>query len=50
MDKMVQIEIIAIVGILAGVALYVGQNEIATAGVGGLIGFLSHNAITEESA
>lgn len=45
MDKLVQMEIIAVVAILSGIALYMGQNEIATAGVGGLIGFLSNNLI-----
>lgn len=45
MDKSVQIEIIAVIAILSGIALYIGQNEIATAGVGGLIGFLSNNII-----
>lgn len=47
MDKTVQIEIIAIVGILSGIALINGQTELATAGIGGLIGFLSNQAITE---
>ncbi len=47
MDKTVQIEIIAIVGILSGVALYLGQNEIATAGVGGLIGFLANDKLVK---
>lgn len=45
MDKTVQIAIIAAVAVLSGMALYSGQNEIATAGVGGLIGFLSNNII-----
>ena len=45
MDKTVQMEIIGIVGILSAIALWQGQTELATAGVGGLIGFLSNNLI-----
>lgn len=45
MDKTVQIEIIAIVGVLSAIALYMGQTELATAGIGGLIGFLSNNIV-----
>ena len=45
MDKLVQMEIIAVVAILSGIALYMGQTEMASTGIGGLIGFLSNNLI-----
>jgi hypothetical protein len=45
MDVKVQIEIVAIVGIISAVALLKGQAELATAGVGGLIGFLGANQL-----
>lgn len=41
MDKQIIMEVVAVVGILTGVALYMGQTELASAGVGGLVGFLS---------
>lgn len=41
MDKTVQMEVIAIVGVLSAMALYVGQTEMASLGIGGLVGFLS---------
>lgn len=47
MDKTVQIEIIMIVGILSGIALFKGQYEIASLGIGGLIGFISNNQLQE---
>jgi len=48
MDK--ELAIIIIVGILSGLALYMGQNEMATAGIGGLIGYLSKNVLITNSA
>lgn len=45
MDKDVQMEIIGIVGVLSGVALYVGQYDLAQIGIAGLIGFLGGQAI-----
>lgn len=48
MDRTVQMECILIVGIIAGVALYMGQNEIASACVGGLVGFLSAERLITE--
>jgi hypothetical protein len=38
--------IIIIVGILSGMALYLGQNDMAIAGIGGLIGFLGKEAVS----
>jgi len=49
MDIKVQIEVIAIVGILSGLAMYMGLSEMATAGLGGLVGFLSANQLKEAS-
>lgn len=45
MDKTVQIEIIAFVGAISAIALYMGRTEIAVAGLGGLIGFLGNEKI-----
>ena len=40
MDKTVQIEIVAVVGVLSGIALIVGNPNLAGIGVAGLLGFL----------
>jgi hypothetical protein len=44
-ESAIQMEIIAIVGILSGVALYMGQFDLAQTGIAGLIGFLGGQAI-----
>lgn len=40
METSIQMEIIAVVGILSGVALYLGQYDLAQIGLVGLIGYL----------
>lgn len=47
MENTIQMEIIAIVGILSGVALYMGQYDLAQTGIAGLIGFLGGQAIVQ---
>lgn len=47
MDVKVQIAVIVSVAILSGMAIYGGQTEMATAGLGGLVGFLSANQLKE---
>jgi hypothetical protein len=49
MEQTVQIAIVVIVGILSGVALYTGNTEMASLGMGGLVGFLSQKAISTET-
>jgi predicted membrane protein len=46
MDKTVEMEIIAVVGVLGVVALIYNQWNIVTVIASGLIGFLSHGIIT----
>ena len=41
MNKTVQMEVIAIVGVLSAIALFMGHTEMASLGIGGLVGFLS---------
>ena len=45
MDIKVQIEVVAIVGVLAAIALFKGNVSIADVVAGGLLGFLSGQAI-----
>ncbi len=45
MDTNIQMEIIAVVGILSGLALYFGQYDLAQTGIAGLIGFLGGQTI-----
>jgi hypothetical protein len=47
METTIQMEIIAVVGILSGVALYMGQFDLAQTGIAGLIGFLGGQAIIQ---
>ena len=47
MDKMVEMEIILVIGVIAVVGAYLGQFNLLTIVVSGLIGFLSHGIITE---
>jgi hypothetical protein len=47
-DKDVQMEIIGIVGILSGLALYMGQYDLAQVGIAGLIGFLGGQTLTKK--
>jgi hypothetical protein len=49
MEETTQLSIILIVGILSGVAMYIGNTEMASLGMGGLVGFLSQKAITKTS-
>jgi ABC-type uncharacterized transport system permease subunit len=49
MDKTVEMEIIAVVGILGIVALIYAQWNIVTVIVSGLIGFLSHGIIENKT-
>ena len=49
MDKTVEMEIIAVVGILGVVALVYAQWNIVTVIISGLIGFLSHGIIESKT-
>lgn len=48
MDRYILVEVIAFVGGLSALALYLGYIELATAGVGGLIGFLGNQMLSPE--
>ena len=45
-DTKVEMEIIAFVGITAVIAIWLGQTEIVTAAIGGLVGYLGANKLT----
>lgn len=47
METNIQMEIIAVVGILSGLALYLGQYDLAQTGIVGLIGFLGGQTIIQ---
>lgn len=44
-----ELVIVIIVGVLSGFALYMGNTEMASLGMGGLVGYLSQNLIPRES-
>jgi hypothetical protein len=44
-----ELSIIVIVGILSGVSLYTGNTEMASVGLGGLVGYLSHSYVGKQS-
>jgi len=47
--QVAELAIIIIVGILSGFALYMGNTEMASLGMGGLVGYLSQNLIPREA-
>lgn len=49
MEQITQLIIIIIVGALSGIAMYLGNTEMASLGMGGLVGFLSQKAITNNN-
>lgn len=50
MDKTVEMEIIAIVGILGALSLIKGNTNLTGMAVAGLIGFLSHGIVSTVKA
>lgn len=50
MDTVIQMGIIGVVGVLSGLALYLGQYDLAQTGIAGLIGFLGGQAIVQSKA
>jgi len=44
-----ELVIVVIVGVLSAFALYMGNTEMASLGMGGLVGYLSQNLIPREA-
>jgi len=47
--QVAELAIIIIVGVLSAFALYMGNTEMASLGMGGLVGYLSQNLIPREA-